>query len=103
MGEEIFDRLKGKVKLDEDAGEGASNRPGKKKNRQRHEGLLMATANSNGGRKSTEGTPIHFEELVEGPCPNHSFPIEHLYKDYDLLKRFLSEGSDKGEHRKEPS
>ena len=30
----IFDRLKGKVKRDEDAGEGASNHPNKNKNKQ---------------------------------------------------------------------
>ena len=39
----IFDRLKGTAKLDEDAGEGASNHPNKKKNKQRHEGSLVAT------------------------------------------------------------
>jgi len=29
-------------------------------------------------------------------------PIKHIYKDYILLKRFLSGGSNKGEHRKDP-
>ena len=38
----IFDHPKGKAKRDEDAGEGASNRPNKKKNKQRHWGSLMA-------------------------------------------------------------
>ena len=45
----IFDRLKGKAKRDEDAGEGASNRPNKKKNKQWREGSLMATADCKGG------------------------------------------------------
>ena len=63
----------------------------------------MVSADHKGGQKPTEGTPIHFEKLLEGPCPNHSSPVEHLYKDYDLLKRFLSGGSNKREHRKEPS
>ena len=54
-------------------------------------------------RKPTEGTPDHFEKLLEGPCPNHSFPVEHLYKDCDLLRWFLCGGYDKEEHRKEPS
>ena len=39
-----FDRPKGKVKWDEDADEGTSNRPNKKKNKQRHGGSLMAIA-----------------------------------------------------------
>jgi hypothetical protein len=41
----------------------------------------------------TEGTPDHFEKLLEGPCPNHAYPIKHQYKDYSLKKHFLSGGS----------
>ena len=58
----------------------------------------MATTDHKGGWKSTEGTLDHFEKLLEGPYPNHSFPVKHLYKDYALIKRFLSGGSNKGEH-----
>ena len=90
MGEEavgvIFNRLKGKAKWDEDVDEGTSNYPSKKKNKQRYEGLLVATANRKGGRKPTKGTPDHFEKLLEGPCPNHAFPVKHLYKDYNLMR-----------------
>ena len=92
----IFDRLKGKAKWDKDTGEGASNRPNKKKNKQCHESSLVATTDRKGGQKSTEGTLDHFKKLLKGPCPNHSFPIDHLYKDYDLLKQFLSRGFNKG-------
>ena len=106
MGEEavgtIFDCLKGKVKRDEDTGEGASNRPNKKKNKQRHKVSLVATADRKGGRKPAEGTPDNFKKLLEGPCLNHAFPIKHLYKDCALMKRFLSRGSNKGEHGKDP-
>ena len=62
----------------------------------------MATTDCKEGRKPTEGTLDHFEKLLEGPCPNHAFPIKHLYKDYGVMKRFLSEGSNKGEHRGDP-
>ena len=72
----IFDRLKGKAKQDEDTGEGASNRPTKKKNKQRHEGSLVATIDQKGGRKPMEGTLNHFEKLLKGPCPNHAFPVK---------------------------
>ena len=99
----IFDRLKGKAKRDEDVVKGACNRPNKKKNKQQREDSLMATADRRGSRKPAEGTPNHFERLLKGPCPNHAFPVEHQYKDHDLLKRFLSEGSNKGEHSNEPS
>ena len=77
----IFDHLKGKAKRDE--------------------GSLMATADRRGGQKPTEGTPNHFEKLLEGPCMNHAFPIKRLYKDCGLMKRFLSGGSNKGEHGKD--
>ena len=32
--------------------------------------------------------------------PEPCFPVKHLYKDCVLMKRFLSRGSNKGEHRK---
>ena len=99
----IFDCPKGKAKRDEDVGEGASNCPIKKKNKQRREGSLMAATDRNRGRKPTEGALDHFEKLLEGPCLNHAFPVKHLYKDCALMKRFLSSGSNKGEHRKSPS
>ena len=103
MVEAIFDRLKGKAKRDEDAGEGASNHPNKKKNKQRCLGSLVATADRKGGQKPTKGTMDYFEKLLEGPCLNHAFPVEHLYKDCGLLKQFLSRGFNKGEHMKETS
>ena len=62
----------------------------------------MDTTDHNGGWKPTEGTPDHFKKLLKGPCLNHAFPIKHLYKDCVLMKRLLSGGSNKREHRKEP-
>jgi hypothetical protein len=44
-------------------------------------GSLVATAEWKGGWEPTECTPNHFEKLLKGPCPNHAFPIKHLYKD----------------------
>ena len=76
--------------------------PTRKKNKRRREGSLVATTDRKGGRKPIDGTLDHFKKLLEGPCPNHAFPIKHLYKDYVLMKRFLSKGSNKGEHWKEP-
>ena len=45
----IFDRPKGMAKRDEDTGEGTSNHPNKKKNKQWCEGSLVATADRKGG------------------------------------------------------
>ena len=62
----------------------------------------MAAADYKGGQKPTEGTMNHFKKLLEGPCPNHAFPVKHLYKDCSLMRRFLFGGSNKGEHGKDP-
>ena len=61
---QFFYYPKGKTKRDEDASEGASNCPNKKKNKQRREGLFVAIADHKGGRKPIEGTPDHFEKLL---------------------------------------
>ena len=57
----------------------------------------MATADRKGGRKPMEGTPNHFEKLLKVPCPNHAFPIKHLYKDCGLMRKFLLGSINKGE------
>ena len=101
--EAIFDRLEGKARWDEGAGKGTSNRSAKRKNnKQRREDSLVATADRKGGRKPAEGTLNHFEKLLEGLCPNHAFHVKHLLKDYSLMRRFLSGGSNKGEQGKDP-
>ena len=62
----------------------------------------MAATHRKGGQKPTEGTPNHFEKLLEGPCPNHAFPVKHLLKDCGLMRKFLFGSSNKGEQGKEP-
>jgi len=100
----IFDHLDGKARWDEGAGEGTSNCSLKRKNKkQRREDSFVATANQKGGQKPMEGTPNHFKKLLEGPCPNHVFPVKHLLKDYGLMRKFLSRSSNKGEQGKEPA
>ena len=41
------------------------------------------------GKRPWQGQPIHFDKLMDSPCTNHTYPIKFLYKDYELLKRFL--------------
>ena len=41
--------------------------------------------------------------MIEGPCPNHAFPINHPLKDCNLMRKFLSGSSNKGEQGKEPT
>jgi hypothetical protein len=38
--------------------------------------------------------------MLEGPFPNHAYPVKHAYKDYGLMKKFLAGGSKKGEQKK---
>jgi hypothetical protein len=99
----IFDHARGKAKQDEDASEGTSNRLNKKKRSKLWSGdLLVAAAERKGKRASTEGALDHFEKMLKGPCPNHAYPIKHAYKDYRLMKKFLSRGPNKGDRKKKP-
>ena len=49
---------------------------------------LVATADRV-GKQPQQGLPDHFNKLMDSPCTNHAYPIKHLYKDCELLKRFL--------------
>ena len=102
MGKEairaIFDHLKGKAKRDKDTGEGASNHPSKKKNKQWREGSLVAIADRKGVRSPPKVPWTTLRRCSKG----HAFHVKHLYNDYGLMKRFLSGASNKGEHRKDP-
>ena len=40
-------------------------------------------------KQPQQGLPDHFNKLMDNPCTNHTYPVKHLYKDYELLKRFL--------------
>ena len=41
------------------------------------------------GKQPQQGLPNHFDKLKEGPCINHTYPIKHLYKDYNSSSSFL--------------
>ena len=74
----IFDRPKGKAKWDEDTGEGASNRPNKKKNKQWHEGSLMATTDHKGVRSPSKVPQTTLRSCSKGhartmPSPSSTY------------------------------
>jgi hypothetical protein len=74
----------------------------KKRGKQRSRDSLMASAERKGKKAPTEGVPNHFEKMLEGPRPNHAYPVKHAYMDYELMKKFLTEGSKKGDRKKKP-
>ena len=41
------------------------------------------------GKQPQQGLPNHFNKLMDSPCTNHAYLVKHLYKDCELLKRFL--------------
>jgi hypothetical protein len=90
--EAIFDRPRGKAKWDEDIGKGTSNCSNKKKSKQRHGGSLVAATEQKGGWAPTEGTPDHFEKLLEGPCLIHQAPVQGLCPHEVVFIRWLQEG-----------
>ena len=60
----------------------------------------MATVERKGKKATAEGTPDHFEKMLEGSCLNHGYSIKHALKDCDLMRKFLARGSKKGDPKK---
>jgi hypothetical protein len=64
-----------------------------KKNRKRRNIEFVTAVDRAGkqkiGRADTGKNSGNFEKKMEGSCPNHDFPIKHLFKDCELLKRYL--------------
>jgi hypothetical protein len=56
----------------------------------RHVDTLVAVVGQKGRKPPTEEATGHFEKMLEVPCPNHSYPTCHAYKNYGLLRKFLS-------------
>ena len=49
----------------------------------------MVATTDRTGKQPQQGLPDHFNELMESLCTNHAYPVKHLYKDCELLKRLL--------------
>ena len=82
---------KGKAKH-EDQDEGPSTQRGKKnkKDRRRPTNTTLVIAVDRAGK---QGLPDHFNKLMDSPCTNHAYSVKHLFKDCELLKRFLRQAS----------
>ena len=81
---------KGKVKRT-DQDEGPSTQRGKKnkKDWRRPDNTALVVMADRMGKQPQQGLPDHFNKLMDSPCTNHAYPVKHLYKDCELLKRFL--------------
>ena len=65
--------------------EGKKNR----KDRCRSANSTLVAAADYVGTQPQQDPPGHFHDLMESPCTNHNYPVDHLYKDCQLLKRLL--------------
>jgi len=85
---------KGKAKR-EDQDEGPSTQKGKKnrKDRRRPANSALVTTTDHTGKQPQQDPSGHFHNLMESLCTNHDYPIKHLYKDCQLLKRLLRQAS----------
>ena len=63
----------------------------------------MVTAADRAGKQPQQDQPDHFDKLMESPCTNHASPVKHLYKNYELLKRFLWQAAKPKEEKGEES
>lgn len=50
------------------------------------QGSLVAAAERKVGKVAAGEAPDLFEKMLEKPCSNDAYPINHLYKDYSLMK-----------------
>lgn len=91
---EIFYHHMQRDKRDKELNGGISRQPNKrnKKDRRRHNDMLVATARQKGRKPPTEEATDHFEKMLEAPCLNHCYPYRYAYKDYGLLRKFLKQG-----------
>ena len=60
-----------------------------RKNRCRPANSALVARADHLGTQPQKDPPGHFHELMESPCTNHNYLINHLYKDCLLLKRLL--------------
>lgn len=88
----------GRGKKADGAGEGSSGVPKKKNKKQRRtDQEVVAVTSQDKAKKPAKDTPDHFEKMWNGPCPNHRFPVTHLYKECSLMKKFVrKEGAKAG-------
>ena len=61
---------------------------------------MVATANHT-GKQLQQDLPDHFNELIESSCTNNAYPVKHLYKDCELLKRILRQAGGPKEEKGE--
>ena len=75
----------------QDPDEGPSTQKGKKnrKDHRRPANTASVATVDHTGKQPQQDLLGHFHELMESPYTNHDYPIKHLYKDYQLLKRLL--------------
>ena len=60
-----------------------------RKDRRRPANSASVTAADHLGTQPQQDQSGHFHELMESLCTNHNYPVNHLYKDCQLLKRLL--------------
>ena len=75
----------------QDQDEGPPTQRGKKNRKDRHRPANSASvaAADHPGTQPQQDRSGHFHELMESPCTNHDYPINHIYKDGQLLKHLL--------------
>ena len=64
-----------------------------RKDHHRQADSALGTTADHAGMQPQQDPPGHFHEILESPCTNHDYPIKHLYKDCQLLKRLLRQAS----------
>jgi len=91
----LFDR-------DEAAGEGTSRCFEERKNNKRKGGDYVAAVERKPGKVPEDNSTRFFDDLLEKPCPNHTYPVKHLLKNCGSAKRWFGSSTGRGEQKKKP-
>jgi hypothetical protein len=55
--------------------------------------MVRTMAATGSGKCQAQPPTDHFEKLMEETCLNHTYPVKHKLRDYDMIKNLMTSGS----------
>jgi hypothetical protein len=56
-------------------------------------GVVRTMAATCSGKRQAQPPTDHFEKLMEETCLNHTYPVKHKLRDYNMIKNLMALGS----------
>jgi hypothetical protein len=55
--------------------------------------MVRTMAATGSGKRQAQPPTDHFEKLMEETCLNHTYPVKHKLRDYNMIKNLMALGS----------